>query len=109
MPNSYPFYSEPQHDQGSAITLSATNAGRDTGVSSAEQRLIVDAVDKIFLREPKLIGFANSNIGQKNWLYAGNSQEAKFERISTNGQSAGNLRKQRVLNDYTPIPFFLKG
>ena len=34
-------------------------------------------------------------------LYAGITQEAKSERISTNGQSAGNLRKQRVLNDYT--------
>lgn len=48
----YPYYNEPTHDQGNAITLTATNAGRDTSVSSAEQRLIVDAVDKIFLLEP---------------------------------------------------------
>lgn len=34
-------------------------------------------------------------------LYAGTTQEAKSVRISTNGQSAGNLRKQRVLRDYT--------
>lgn len=48
----YPYYNEPTHDQGAAITLTSTNAGRDTGVASAEQRLIVDAVDKIFLLEP---------------------------------------------------------
>lgn len=48
----YPYYNEPTHDQGNALTLSATNAGRDTAVSAAEQRLIVDAVDKIFLLEP---------------------------------------------------------
>ena len=48
----YPYYNEPTHDQGAVITLSATNAGRDTSTSAAEQRLIVDAVDKIFLLEP---------------------------------------------------------
>ena len=34
-------------------------------------------------------------------LYAGTTREAKIERSSTNGQSAGNLQKQRVLRDYT--------
>lgn len=53
MSNTYPYYTEPSHDQGAAITLSATNAGRTTSTSSTEQRLIVDAVDKIFLLEPK--------------------------------------------------------
>ena len=48
----YPYYTEPTHDQGAAITLSATNAGRTTATSLAEERLIVDAVDKIFLLEP---------------------------------------------------------
>jgi len=48
----YPYYTEPTHDTGAAITLAATNAGRTTAVSAAEQRLIVDAVDKIFLLEP---------------------------------------------------------
>lgn len=48
----YPYYSEPTHDQGAAITLSAANAGRTTSTSAAEERLIVDAVDKIFLLEP---------------------------------------------------------
>lgn len=52
MPNTYPYYTEPTHDQGAALTLSATNAGRTTATSSTEQRLIVDAVDKIFLLEP---------------------------------------------------------
>ncbi len=48
----YPFYTEPTHDTGAAITLSATNSGRDTSTSVAEQRMIIDAVDKIFLLEP---------------------------------------------------------
>ena len=48
----FPYYNEPTHDQGAVITLSATNAGRDTSTAVAEQRLIVDAVDKIFLLEP---------------------------------------------------------
>jgi hypothetical protein len=52
MPNIYPYYTEPTHDQGNAITLTGANAGRTTKTSSDEQRLIVDAVDKIFLLEP---------------------------------------------------------
>lgn len=52
MPNTYPYYTEPTHDQGAAITLTATNAGRTTATASSEGRLIVDAVDKIFLLEP---------------------------------------------------------
>ena len=48
----FPFYTEPTHDTGAAITLTGTNAGRTTATSAAEQRLIVDAVDKIFLLEP---------------------------------------------------------
>lgn len=48
----FPYYTEPTHDQGAAITLTATNAGRTTSTSSTEGRLIVDAVDKIFLLEP---------------------------------------------------------
>lgn len=40
-------------------------------------------------------------VGNKTMLYAGTPQEAKPVRVSTNGQSAGNLRKQRVLIDYT--------
>lgn len=48
---SFPFYTEPTHDQG-VITAASGNAARTTAVSSAEQRLIVDATDKIFLLEP---------------------------------------------------------
>jgi hypothetical protein len=48
----FPYYTEPTHDVGSAISLTGTNAGRTTTTSAAEQRLIVDAVDKIFLLEP---------------------------------------------------------
>ena len=43
----YPYYTEPTHDQGAA-----TSNARDTAVSVAEGRMIVDAVDKIFLLEP---------------------------------------------------------
>ena len=52
MPNTFPYHNEPTHDTGAAITLSATNAGRTTATSVAEQRMIVDAQDKIFLLEP---------------------------------------------------------
>lgn len=48
---SFPYYTEPTHDQG-VITNASGNAARDTAVSAAEGRLIVDAVDKIFLLEP---------------------------------------------------------
>jgi hypothetical protein len=51
MSNTYPFYTEPTHKQG-VVTLLAGNAARDTATSSTEGRLIVDAVDKIFLLEP---------------------------------------------------------
>jgi hypothetical protein len=52
MPSNYPYYNEPTHDQGNGLTLTAANAGRTTVTSNAEGRLIVDAVDKIFLLEP---------------------------------------------------------
>jgi len=38
--STYPYYSEPTHDQGAVAS-----AARDTAVSEAEGRLIVDAVD----------------------------------------------------------------
>lgn len=43
----FPYYTEPTHDQGAVAS-----ASRDTAVQAAESRLIVDAVDKIFLLEP---------------------------------------------------------
>lgn len=51
MPSVYPYYTEPTHDQGT-VALASGNGARDTAVSAAEGRLIVDAVDKIFLLEP---------------------------------------------------------
>jgi hypothetical protein len=47
----FPYYTEPTHDQG-IVASSAGNASRSSAVSSAEGRLIVDVVDKIFLLEP---------------------------------------------------------
>jgi hypothetical protein len=46
----FPYYTEPTHDQG-VVTNASGNAARDTAGSSAEGRLIVDAVDKVFLLE----------------------------------------------------------
>lgn len=51
MSNQYPFYNEPTHLQG-PVTNTAGNAARDTATSVAEGRMIIDAVDKIFLLEP---------------------------------------------------------
>ncbi len=47
---SYPYYTEGTHDQG-VVTNASGNAARDTAVSNAEGRLVVDAVDKVFLLE----------------------------------------------------------
>ena len=51
MPNTYPYYTEPAHNEG-VVTNTTANAARDTATSLSEGRLIVDAVDKIFLLEP---------------------------------------------------------
>lgn len=51
MSSKFPFYTEPTHTQG-VVTAVSGNAARDTATSAAEGRLIVDAVDKIFLLEP---------------------------------------------------------
>lgn len=77
MSNQFPYYTEPTHNQGAAITLSATNAGRTTSTSSTEQRLIVDAVDKIFLLEPNKHPLVTllTNVGKvydgKSWKGSG--------------------------------------
>ena len=48
---SYPYYTEPTHDRG-VVTDASGNGARSSSTSSSEGRLIVDAVDKIFLLEP---------------------------------------------------------
>ena len=48
----YPYYTEPTHLDGQVINTAATGYQRTTTTASTEQRLIVDAVDKIFLLEP---------------------------------------------------------
>ncbi len=47
----YPYYTEPTHTQGT-VAAAAGNAARSTATSSAEGRLVVDAVDKVYLLEP---------------------------------------------------------
>ena len=73
---SYPYYTEPTHDQG-VVTAASGNAARSTAVSSAEGRLIVDAVDKIFLLEPNKHPLVTllTNVGKvydgKSWTGSG--------------------------------------
>lgn len=50
------------HDRGT-VSVDASNAARTTSVSSSEGRLIVDAVDKIFLLEAKFIGLPHGDMG----------------------------------------------
>lgn len=75
----FPFYNEPTHDQG-VITNTTYNAARSTAVSSAEGRLVVDAVDKIFLLEPNKHPLVTllTNVGKvwdgKAWVGAGISK-----------------------------------
>ena len=72
----YPFYNEPTHDEG-VITNASTNAARTSAVSAAEQRLVIDAVDKIFLLEPNKHPLVTllTNVGKvwdgKAWVGAG--------------------------------------
>ena len=47
----YPYYTEPTHNQGTVSSV-AGNGARTSATSSAEGRLVIDAVDKIFLLEP---------------------------------------------------------
>lgn len=78
MPN-YPYYTEPTHDQG-IVTAAAGNASRDTATSVAEGRMIVDAVDKIFLLEPNKHPLVTllTNVGKvwdgKAWVGSGLSK-----------------------------------
>lgn len=72
----YPYYNEPTHDQG-VVPSVATNAARTSAVSSSEGRLIVDAVDKIFLLEPNKHPLVTllTNVGKvwdgKAWVGSG--------------------------------------
>lgn len=76
MSNSYPFYNEPTHDQG-VVGSVANNAARTSATSSAEGRLIIDAVDKIFLLEPNKHPLVTllTNVGKvwdgKAWVGSG--------------------------------------
>lgn len=76
MSSQYPYYSEPTHDQGTAISTTS-NAARTTDVSVAEGRMIVDAVDKIFLLEPNKHPLVTllTNVGKvwdgKAWVGSG--------------------------------------
>lgn len=50
--STYPYYTEPTHKQGT-VAIASGNAARTTATASTEERLIVDAQDKIMLLEPK--------------------------------------------------------
>ena len=78
MPSTYPYYNEPTHDTG-VITSVAGNAARTSAVSgpNGEQRMIIDAVDKIFLLEPNKHPLVTllTNVGKvwdgKAWVGSG--------------------------------------
>lgn len=78
---SYPYYSEPTHDSGT-VTVDSSNAARTSATSSAEGRLIVDAVDKIFLLEVNQHPFVSllTNVGKtwdgKTWKGSGMLKQA---------------------------------
>jgi hypothetical protein len=72
----YPYYTEPTHDAGTVVATT-NNAARTTATSVSEGRLIVDAVDKIFLLEPNKHPLVTllTNVGKvwdgKAWVGAG--------------------------------------
>ena len=79
----YPFYTEPTHETssitagGMSPAYGTSNAARSTVSSAAEGRLIIDAVDKIFLLEPNKHPLVTllTNVGKvwdgKAWVGAG--------------------------------------
>lgn len=79
---SYPYYTEPTHQTGQVINTAATGYQRTTTTSSTEQRLIVDAVDKIFLLEPNKHPLVTllTNVGKvwdgKSWKGSGMMKRA---------------------------------
>lgn len=105
----YPYYTEPTHDQGS-VAAGSGNAARTSATSSAEGRLIVDAVDKIFLLEPNKHPLVTllTNVGKvwdgKAWTGSGimkaatgNPEFKWFEDVyggryarTTNSETAGS-------------------
>lgn len=77
----YPYHNEPTHDQGT-VDAAAGNAARTTSTSSSEGRLIVDAVDKIFLLEPKyLLGTLVETLKIKTLQIAGNSHMVSLPKL----------------------------
>ncbi len=109
MSNQYPFYTEPTHDQGTVVSTT-NNAARTSATSSAEGRLIIDAVDKIFLLEPNKHPLVTllTNVGKvwdgKAWVgsgmmkaVTGNPEFKWFEDVyggryarTTNAETAGS-------------------
>lgn len=70
--SSYPYYNEPSKTRGTIVT-----GARDTSVSNTEGRLVVDAVDKVYLLEPNQNPFVTllTNVGKdydgKTWKGVG--------------------------------------
>lgn len=81
---SFPYYTEPTHDQGT-WTAASGNASRDTATSNSEGRLIVDASDKVFLLEANKHPLVTllTNVGR---VYDGKS----WKGSSINKASTGN-------------------
>ena len=75
--SSFPYYTEPTHLTGQVTDTAATGYQRTTTTASTEERLIVDAVDKIFLLEPNKHPLVTllTNVGKvfdgKAWKGAG--------------------------------------
>ena len=78
----YPYYTEPTHQTGQVTNVASTGYQRTTTTSSTEQRLIVDAVDKIFLLEPNKHPLVTllTNVGKvwdgKSWKGSGMMKRA---------------------------------
>lgn len=59
--SSFPYYNEPSKTRGTIVT-----GARDTSVSNTEGRLVIDAVDKVYLLEPNQNPFVTllTNVGK---------------------------------------------
>lgn len=69
--STYPYYTESVHKQGT-VAIAAGNAARTTATASTEERLIIDAQEKIMLLEPNRHSLVSllTNVGK---TYSGGS------------------------------------
>ena len=97
---SYPYHTEPTHDTGTVAS-----AARDTSISSAEGRLVVDTVDKIFLLEQNKHPLVSllTNVGK---TYQGGTWKGSSVMKKATGNPEFSWHGKKINNIFHNILFF---